>query len=110
MKRIFTLLLTLGMGSACAMARDIKVLVVTPTPQMHCNNCEVKIKKNLRFEKGVKDIVTSLDNQTVTIKYDADKTSPALLLKAFEKFGYTAQEVKPASAPEPTKQKSKEKE
>lgn len=110
MKRIFTLLLTLGIGSACAMARDIKVLVVTPTPQMHCNNCEVKIKNNLRFEKGVKDIVTSLDNQTVTIKYDADKTSPALLLKAFEKFGYTAQEVKPASAPEPTKQKSKEKE
>lgn len=30
MKRIFTLLLTLGIGSACAMARDIKVLVVTP--------------------------------------------------------------------------------
>lgn len=45
MKRIFTLLLALGMSSACAMARDIKVLVVTPTPQMHCNNCEVKIKK-----------------------------------------------------------------
>ncbi len=110
MKRIFTLLLALGMGSACAMARDIKVIVVTPTPQMHCNNCEVKIKKNLRFEKGVKDIVTSLDNQTVTIKYDADKTSPTLLLKAFEKFGYTAQEVKPASEPKPTKQKGKEKE
>lgn len=108
MKRILSLILALGMGSACAVARDIKILVVTPTPQMHCNNCEVKIKKNLRFEKGVKDIVTSLDDQTVTIKYDADKTSPALLLKAFEKFGYTAQEVKPASTPTPAKEKDKE--
>ena len=29
-------------------------LVVTTTPQMHCANCENKIKDGLRFEKGVK--------------------------------------------------------
>lgn len=42
---------------------------------MHCENCENKIKGNLRFEKGIKEIVTHIDAQTVTIKYDADKTS-----------------------------------
>ena len=39
-----------------AMAKDIKTVVVTTQPQMHCENCEKKIKGNLRFEKGVKEI------------------------------------------------------
>lgn len=47
----------------------------TTSPQMHCENCENKIKGNLRFEKGVKKIVTDIDSQTVTVTYDADKTS-----------------------------------
>ena len=34
-----------------AMAKDIKTVVVTTQPQMHCENCEKKIKGNLRFEK-----------------------------------------------------------
>ena len=57
-----------------ASAKDIKTLVVTTTPQMHCANCENKIKNNLRFEKGVKKIDTNVAAQTVTIEYDADKT------------------------------------
>ena len=33
-------------------AKDIKTVVFTTTPQMHCAACENKIKSNLRFEKG----------------------------------------------------------
>nr|WP_233905489.1 heavy-metal-associated domain-containing protein [Segatella copri] len=47
----------------------------TTTPQMHCAACENKIKNNLRFEKGIKNIETSVPNQTVTVKYNADKTT-----------------------------------
>lgn len=94
MKKFLTLLLTLVVSSTVAFAKDVKTVVVTPTPQMHCEGCENKIKKNLRFEKGVKDITTDLATQTVTIKYDADKTTVEKLLKAFEKFGYTARELK----------------
>ena len=36
-------------------AKDIKTVVVTTQPQMHCENCEKKIKGNLRFEKGIKN-------------------------------------------------------
>ena len=36
------------------LAKDIKTVVVTTQPQMHCSGCENKIKGNLRFEKGVK--------------------------------------------------------
>ncbi len=50
-------------------------MVFTTTPQMHCAACENKIKNNLRFEKGIKSIETSVPNQTVTVKYNADKTT-----------------------------------
>jgi copper chaperone CopZ len=88
------LFIAMMMVAAMSFAKDIKNVIVTTTPQMHCENCENKIKKNIRFEKGVKEIVTSVENQTVTITYDADKTSVGKLLKGFEKFGYTARELK----------------
>ena len=55
--------------------REIKTVVFTTTPQMHCAACENKIKNNLRFEKGIKSIETSVPYQTVTVKYNADKTT-----------------------------------
>jgi copper chaperone CopZ len=71
-------------------AKDIKTVVLTTSPQMHCQNCENKIKSNIRFEKGVKDIVTDLDTKTVTIKYDADKTTVENIVAGFAKIDYTA--------------------
>ena len=76
------------------MAKDIKTLVVTTLPQMHCASCENKIKGNLRFEKGVKQIECDIPKQMVTITYDAEKTSPENIIKSFSKFGYKATEVK----------------
>ena len=75
-------------------AKVVKTLVVTTQPQMHCDGCETKIKGNLRFEKGVKSIETNVEEQRVTITYDADKTKPETLINAFGKFGYKATEVK----------------
>ena len=76
------------------LAKDIKTLVVTTQPQMHCESCENKIKGNLRFEKGVKQIECDIPKQLVTITYDAEKTKPETIIKSFEKFGYKATEVK----------------
>ena len=61
---------------------------------MHCQDCEQKIKKNIPYEKGVKDLTTNLDKQLVTIKYRPDKTDKAKLKKSIEKLGYTCEEVK----------------
>ena len=99
MKKLFLLtamLLTMTVG----FAKDIKTVVVTTTPQMHCESCENRIKGNLRFEKGVKKIETSIENQTVTIEYDADKTSVEKLIEAFKKFGYEAKLVTPQNEEE----------
>ena len=74
-------------------AKDIKTLVVTTQPQMHCESCEKTIKGNLRFEKGVKKIETNIPEQLVTITYDADKTTSDAIIQSFNKFGYKASEV-----------------
>ena len=76
------------------LAKDIKTVVVTTQPVMHCESCEDKIKGNLRFEKGVKQIECNIDEQRVTITYDADKTKPETIIQSFEKFGYKATEIK----------------
>lgn len=63
-------------------------IVVTPTPQMHCQNCENKIKKNIRFVKGTKKIDTSVPDQTVRIVFDPSKSSYEDFVAAFKKIGY----------------------
>ena len=91
--RTKVLFIALAFASVC-FAKDIKTVVLTTNPQMHCNNCENKIKNNIRFEKGIKSIKTDLDTKTVTIEYDADKTTVADIIKGFEKIKYEAKEVK----------------
>lgn len=85
-----TMLLTMLLIAAVTFAKDIKTVVVTTMPQMHCESCETKIKGNLRFEKGIKSVETNIDDQAVTIQYDADKTNEEAIMKAFGKFGYQA--------------------
>ena len=82
------------LAAMVSMAKDIKTVVVTTLPQMHCENCEKKIKGNLRFEKGVKQIECDIDEQRVTITYDAEKTNADAIIQSFGKFGYKAIEVK----------------
>ena len=66
---------------------------MTPTPEMHCESCENKIKKNLRFESGVKKIETSLKEQTVTVTYDGTKTDVKKIQAAMKEIGYDTKVV-----------------
>ena len=83
----------MAFASVC-FAKDIKTVVLTTNPQMHCANCEKKIKENIRFEKGIKSIKTNLNEKTVTIEYDADKTTVSAIIEGFKKIKYEAKEVK----------------
>lgn len=65
-----------------------EVKEVTFLVHLHCENCVKKVQENIAFEKGVKDLKVSLDDQTVALKYDAAKTSEATLKAAIEKLGY----------------------
>jgi len=77
-----------------ANAKDIKTVVLTTDPIMHCANCEAKIKENLKYCKGIKSIETNVADQTVTIQYDADKTSPDAFVQSLKKANYKATEKK----------------
>lgn len=79
--------------------------VVALSCDLHCQGCCDKIMHNIAFEKGVKDIVCNLDEKTVTVTFDANKTDVDTLLKAFAKIGKPAK-VKVA----PTQPKEKKKE
>ena len=95
--RTKVLFVTLAFATAC-FAKDIKTVVLKTQPEMHCANCEKKIKDNIRFEKGVKSIKTDLKGKTVTIEYDADKTNVESIIAGFKKIKYGASEATPASA------------
>ncbi len=85
--------MVLALATVC-FGKDIRTVVLTTLPEMHCANCEKKIKENIRFEKGVKSIKTDLKTKTVTIEYDADKTNVQDIIKGFKKIKYEASEVK----------------
>ena len=74
-------------------AKDIRTLVVTTNPQMHCKNCEKRVVNNLKDVKGIKSIETSVADQTVTIQYNAKKTNEEALINAFAAFGMKARKL-----------------
>ncbi len=86
-------------ASTAKAKKEMRVMVLRPTPEMHCANCEKRIKENIRFEAGVKKIVTDREKQTVAITYDASKTNVEQISKAFAKIGYEVAllDDKPAS-------------
>lgn len=90
--------LLMGLGG-----NELRVLVLTPTPQMHCQSCEKKIKENMRFEKGVKKVETSIERQEVTITYDASKNTVEGLQAGMKKIGYDTKVVRDAKAPKAPK-------
>ena len=60
--RAKVLFVALAFASAC-FAKDIKTVVLTTNPQMHCNNCENKIKNNIRhLLKSIWPLPTAADS------------------------------------------------
>ena len=76
MKKVLVLS-AMMLTAVVSMAKDIKTVVVTTQPQ-----------------KGVKQIECNIDEQRVTITYDADKTNSNAIIQSFGKFGYKATEIK----------------
>lgn len=91
-----------------ASAKDLRT-VVFYVKDMHCENCEKKVKDNIRFEKGLKSLDTNVEARTVTITYDAEKTSVEELQASFAKFKYTAEVVSDKSNAENTTGQSSQK-
>ena len=66
---------------------------VTFVVDFDCENCAKKIRENVSFEKGVKDLKVTLEDKTVALKYDAAKTTETALKTSIEKLGYPVKGV-----------------
>ena len=104
--RTKTLFIALAVTLVCS-AKDIKTVVLNTAPEMHCSSCENKIKSNIRFEKGVKNIETSLADKTVTVTYDADKTDVDKIIEGFKKIDYVATIATPQAEGAPQAEQKK---
>lgn len=107
MKKILTLVLATAIGFTSAVTvgaveltdaseltekkpskKNREIKEVTFNVHIHCESCVKKIQENIAFEKGVKDMKVSMEDQTVMLKYDPAKTSEEKLKAAIEKLGY----------------------
>jgi len=75
-----------------AAVKQEKKLVCFQT-DMHCEKCALKIKENISFEKGVKDLKTDVKSKTVSIVFDPAKTDTLTLGNAIRKLGYSAEVI-----------------
>ena len=97
MKRFFTALavaLTLCLLCNAAPKKKAPRQEVTFVTSMDCAHCATKVKENIAFEKGVVGLDIKLEDKTVRIVYNPEKTDPEKLAKAINKLGYTAEEKK----------------
>lgn len=70
-----------------------KIETVEIKSSVVCGMCEDRVKKELAFEKGVKDIEVDLENKIITVKYKTGKTDKETIKKAITKIGYDADEM-----------------
>lgn len=57
--------LVVALLSVTAVMAKISVPLVFKVSQMHCENCERKVKNNIKFEKGVKILYRLEDKNCV---------------------------------------------
>ena len=88
-------IMALSFASVDASAQKKQLQEVTFSCNLHCNSCVNKVKENISFEKGVKDLKVSLDEQSIYVKFDPSKTSVEKLQNAIGKLGYDAKPAKP---------------
>ena len=82
------------LAAAIALALPLAVLAATPrtavldVQNMTCGLCPVTVKKSLDKVPGVSEAKVDFDKKTVTVKFDADKTTTAVLVKATTDAGF----------------------
>ena len=70
--------------------RETQVVFVV---NMDCHACEQKVKKNIPYERGVRNLTTDLEKQLVSITYRTNRTDKERLKKSIEKLGFTCKEA-----------------
>lgn len=67
---------------------------------MTCGGCSSKVAHALKAVNGVHDVVVSLSNNEVAVRYDEKLTSPDLMKLALEAAGYGVDVTNVANKPQ----------
>ncbi|MBP3550628.1 MAG: cation transporter [Alistipes sp.] len=99
MKKIMMILAALAMVAGVATAApkqkaEKKIATVVFTTDLDCHHCAQKIRDNISYEKGIKDVQVDVPTKTVTVKFDEAKNSVELLTKAFESIKVKVLKIK----------------
>lgn len=98
-KLILALSIFLFASSAQVQAQNKKEIPLKKTEKvyftckMDCQNCEDKIGEELRFTKGVKDVVVDFTTSTVYVEFKVSKTDKNKIIEAIKKKEYTPKEI-----------------
>lgn len=95
--RAFIIILTTILFSFTASAQTNEVTIKLGAYCDHFDQCETgksRLEKELMFTKGITDIKTDSQAKTVTVKFNAKKTSEQKIREAISKVGYDADDVK----------------
>ena len=98
MKKIFVLFAFLGIVASSAFAqkgdnKKDKWQTVEIKTSAVCDMCAETIEGALAYEKGIKTSKLDVKSKVVTVKYNAEKTSPENIRKAISEAGYDADDV-----------------
>ncbi|MCT4614338.1 MAG: heavy-metal-associated domain-containing protein [Marinifilaceae bacterium] len=66
--------------------------------EMDCHTCAKKIKDNIPFEKGVRNLIVNFKAKEVTVTYKLKSTNVKTLVVAFKKLGFKAVPKRPNRA------------
>jgi mercuric ion binding protein len=72
--------------------------VVLDVQKMTCSLCSVTVQKALQKVPGVADTKIDYDKKTATVKFDPERVTTAVLMKATTEAGFPS---RPHSAPKP---------
>ncbi|MDR2652346.1 MAG: heavy-metal-associated domain-containing protein [Prevotellaceae bacterium] len=86
MKKFLTLLV--GLFFAATTIAATKTSEVTFYVNVHCHQCLKRIDKNVPFIKGVVNYKASLEDKSLKITYNPDKTNEETLKKEVEKADF----------------------
>jgi len=87
------LVTNLSAQKAQKVAKTPKTETVVFSVKMDCESCLNKIKKQLAYEKGVKDLYLSLADDIVAIKFTPAKTDKEKLMAVIKKLEFEVTEI-----------------
>lgn len=73
-----------------AVQQDKNLVTVTYSTSITCDMCVNTIMNSLPKEKGVKNVITSIENKTVTVTFQKERNNTEQIKRSIEKLGFTA--------------------